>query len=121
MQLWDSFGGWVSTPIDMVRLAVSIDGSPIKQDILNSTSIELMTSAAINQYGLGVKLGPNSTYGQVGCAKSSQSILWKYKNQITYSITINSDPITDVCSSYLKPRFESAIDSVNSWPSYDLF
>lgn len=121
MQLRDSFGGWVATPIDMVRLAVSMDGSAIKKDILNSTSIGLITSAAINSYGLGVKLGPNSTFGQVGCDKSSQSILWKYKNNITYSITINSDPTTDVCSSYLKPNFENAIDLVTSWPSYDLF
>jgi hypothetical protein len=41
----------------MVRLAVSMDGSAIKKDILNSTSIGLITSAAINSYGLGVKLG----------------------------------------------------------------
>ncbi len=50
----------VATPIDMVRLAVSMDGSAIKKDILNSTSIGLITSAAINSYGLGVKLGMKS-------------------------------------------------------------
>lgn len=121
MQLWDSFGGWVASPIDLVRLAVSMDGNSAKADILSQDNIQKITHDGINSYGLGVKLDKSSTYGQVGCANSSQSILWIYKNQITYSITINSDPLSDSCSAILKPRFEAVIDNVSSWPTYDLF
>jgi CubicO group peptidase (beta-lactamase class C family) len=120
MQLWEAFNGWVSTPVDLVRLMVRIDRYSNKTDILDSDLLEQMTTNNWGSYGVGVRLS-GLLYGQNGCAGPSRSLLWRYRNRVTYSALINSKPINDSCANLLQTKLEAAIDLVKLWPTHDLF
>ena len=40
----DSHGGWIATPVDLLRFAVRVDGFPAPPDLLDATNLNLQTT-----------------------------------------------------------------------------
>lgn len=125
----DSHGGWLASPIDLVRFAVRVDGKPGKPDIINAGSFAAMTSStsyATNpvktvSYGKGWRLTPGG-FEHRGALPGMQSKLAVRNDGFTYAIIINSRAINkDKFSSDFNDLISNLISEIGSWPGYDLF
>ncbi len=91
-----SSGGWISRPIDMVRLILAIDGLNYPPDILNQKSISLMSSKSSNiktNYAMGMYVTRNNDWFHSGeCTWGTSAIWFKMSNNICFAITCNTLP-----------------------------
>lgn len=124
MNLLGSAGGWIASPIDLLKLLVVIDGDDRIKDILNKRSIEEMTH--VDEKGLD-PLGWRSTnesgeWWRTGTLPGSSALLKREPNGISWVMITNT-------SNYKGPHLAIEMDRVMSgtmkkistWSDYDLF
>lgn len=91
-----SSGGWISRPIDMVKIILSIDGFNYPTDILNQKSINLMSSKPENintRYAMGMYVTKSNAWYHDGECTWGTSALWlKTPNNVCFAITCNTLP-----------------------------
>ncbi len=122
---FDSHGGWVASPVDLVRFLVRVDGQPTKPDIISAKShIEMTTDSGIKDasnkdpnYGFGWGL-PQWHNGDIEGSIAFMEVL---PNGYTYSVIANTRPPNDGYGFNMSGAVKNIINSVSSWPSYDLF
>lgn len=124
MSVLGSAGGWIASPVDLMKLVVAIDGHPGVKDILTAASIAEMTR--VDQKGLD-PLGWRSTnengeWWRTGTLPGSSALLKREPNGISWVMLTNT-------SNYKGPQLAIDMDRVmsrilkkfNQWPDYDLF
>jgi len=124
MALLGSAGGWISSPVDLLKLLVVIDGASGKKDILNKQSIAEMTH--VDEKGLD-PLGWRSTnesgeWWRTGTLPGSSALLKREPNGISWVMITNT-------SNYKGPHLAIEMDramsatlkKIKQWPDYDLF
>lgn len=124
MTLLGSAGGWIASPIDLMKLLVVIDGDPAIKDILSVKSINEMTH--VDEKGLD-PLGWRSTnehgeWWRTGTLPGSSALLKRDPNGISWVMITNT-------SNYKGPHLAIEMDRVMSvslgkikkWPEYNLF
>ena len=124
MTLLGSAGGWIASPIDLLKLLVVVDGDPRIKDILSGKSIAEMTH--VDEKGLD-PLGWRSTnehgeWWRTGTLPGSSALLKRDPNGISWVMITNT-------SNYKGPHLAIEMDRVMSgtlrkirkWPEYDLF
>lgn len=125
---FDSHGGWIAAPIDLMRLMVRVDGLPTKPDILGASSYTTMTTKA----GIKDKDGndPNYAFGWVvgsgyqwhnGAMNGTIAVMARAPNGFCYVATVNTRPADDGSAGNLKQMLDQIVAGVSAWPSYDLF
>ncbi|MDQ3814609.1 MAG: serine hydrolase [Armatimonadota bacterium] len=125
---FDAHGGWIATPIDLMRFMVRVDGLPTKPDIVNGTSHTTMTTKP----GIMDKNGndPNYAFGWVvgsgyqwhnGAMSGTLGLMAKAPNGYGYAALVNSRPSGDQFAGELKQMLDQIIAGVSDWPAYDLF
>ncbi len=122
----DSHGGWIASPIDLVRFLARVDGKPAKPDIVSAASHTTMITAAHVKDGSGED--PDYAFGWVanpqwhnGDLEGTISMLRVLGNGFEYAAIANFRPGTDLYAGNMANAVESAINTVSAWPSYDLF
>jgi CubicO group peptidase (beta-lactamase class C family) len=94
-----SSGGWISRPIDLVKIILSIDGLNNSPDILKKETIDLMTTMPKNietRYGMGMYVTKNHSWFHSGECTWGTSALWfKTPNNVCFAITCNTLPTTN--------------------------
>ena len=118
----DSHGGWIASPIDLLRLVVKTDGFTAKTDILTASDEAAMAagSAANSGYGMGEMLG-NGWRGHNGGMAGTIGFLVRRDDGFSFAVLVNTRVGNDQYCSELKGVLDSIVASVKSWPSYDLF
>lgn len=124
MKVLGSAGGWIASPVDLMKLVVVIDGDSRVRDILSKKSIEEMTQ--VDQGGLD-PLGWRSTnengeWWRTGTLPGSSALLKREPNGISWIMITNT-------SNYKGPHLAIEMDramsrtlkKINKWPDYDLF
>lgn len=124
MPLLGSAGGWIASPVDLMKLVVAIDGDGRKKDILSRQSIAEMTH--VDEKGLD-PLGWRSTnengeWWRTGTLPGSSALVKREPNGISWVMITNT-------SNYKGPHLAIEMDRVMSnalrkikkWPDYDLF
>jgi CubicO group peptidase (beta-lactamase class C family) len=124
MALLGSAGGWISSPVDLMKLLIVIDGDPRVKDIISKQSIAEMTR--VDQSGLD-PLGWRSTnengeWWRTGTLPGSSALVKREPNGISWVMITNT-------SNYKGPHLAIEMDRVmsrtlkkiNKWPDYDLF
>lgn len=141
----DSHGGWVATPIDLLRLTTHIDGFASPPDIISAQSYTNMTTPVLNGYGLGWVLEPYTSSPDPGCLGTHPCTAVKgtgaLAGTITWSYSMEATPLasviftnSDAPGGYpgTTPNFPwnpynlyqalfDFMSTVSAWPSYDLF
>ncbi|MCU4177713.1 serine hydrolase domain-containing protein [Carboxylicivirga sp. N1Y90] len=90
-----SSGGWISTPIDMIKLILAIDGLDNRKDILKSETIKLMTSTPDgikSRYAMGMKVTKSGWRHSGQCTWGTSAIWIKTNENICLAITCNTLP-----------------------------
>ncbi|MEI7830421.1 MAG: serine hydrolase domain-containing protein [Prolixibacteraceae bacterium] len=124
MAVLGSAGGWIASPIDLMKLLVVIDGDSRTNDILSMQSIAEMTH--VDEKGLD-PLGWRSTnengeWWRTGTLPGSSALLKREPNGISWIMVTNT-------SNYKGPHLAIEMDRVmsvtlrkiNNWPDYNLF
>lgn len=124
----DSHGGWIATPIDLVRLAVHMDGYTPPADLLTASDVTLMATptaqsiAAGSRYGFGLLITTVDTRWHDGSLPGTRSIMARTSKtaatspDLTWSAIANSrDNGVDVDG-----MMWNVVSGV-TFPGYDLF
>ncbi len=122
---FDSHGGWVASPIDLVRYVVRVDGLPTKPDIFSAASHTAVTTDSgikdVNgndpNYGFGWGL-PQWHNGDI---EGSIAFLQVLPGGYTYSVLANTRPANDGGAFNLSGVVQKIISTTPNWPKYDLF
>ena len=136
----DAHGGWVATPVDVLRVAVRADGFATVPDLLNAGSLATMTTAttapmtdgnpanyakgwAVNSipnwwhtgYLPGTKSELLRTAKQYGPSKSEEFVVYVATN------STNSDRSNDSRDPDLDAMLWKVLNNVRAWPADNLF
>jgi len=115
----DSHGGWIATPIDLVRFAVRMDGFSPPADLVSAASeTEMMTPTALsgNSYGFGWAI-TGTNWWHNGSLPGTTSIMVRTATQFTWSAITN----TRDNSPNVDTMMWNVVNGVSAWPTYDLF
>lgn len=124
MAVLGSAGGWIASPIDLMKLLVVIDGDPRIRDILSKQSIEEMTH--VDEKGLD-PLGWRSTnengeWWRTGTLPGSSALMKREPNGISWIIITNTSNYKGPHLAIEMDRLMSgAVNKIKKWPDYDLF
>ena len=124
IHLLGSAGGWLASPIDLMKLIVVIDNEPKVKDILSAESVTEMTH--VDPFGLD-PLGWRGTnekgeWWRTGTLPGSSALVKRQPDGISWVILSNT-------SNYKGPHLAKEMDRVMShillkvdkWPDYNLF
>ncbi|KAH8682972.1 beta-lactamase [Tricladium varicosporioides] len=121
---FSSFGGWVGTPIDLLRWSTKIDTLSPRPDILSpATLTSMFTGSSINSgYGKGMILsngwrGHNGAFGGTG----SYFVQKTDKSGLGFALVMNTNAVGDEYSDGIRGVVDGILGKVASWPGYDLF
>ncbi|AGC47013.1 beta-lactamase [Myxococcus stipitatus DSM 14675] len=135
----DAHGGWVVTPIDLLRVAVRVDGFATVPDLLSQTTLATMTTRTtaldpngnpvVYAQGWAVNNVPNWWHN--GYLQGTQSLLVRTHDRYGPSGTeefiwsamtnSNNSPSSDTPDINLDSLMWTVVKGVSAWPAHDLF
>jgi len=133
----DAHGGWVATPVDVLRVAVRADGFPTVPDLLNADSMAIMTTPTTAMtpagdnpsYAKGWAVNDIPNWWHTGLLPGTRSMLLRTaarygpsgdQSFVAYVVvnSTNADGSRDID---LDALLWNILRGVHAWPSYDLF
>jgi CubicO group peptidase (beta-lactamase class C family) len=124
MTLLGSAGGWIASPVDLMKLLTVVDGDDRMKDILSKQSIAEMTH--VDEKGLD-PLGWRSTnengeWWRTGTLPGSSALIKREPNGISWVMITNTSNYKGPHLAIEMDRVMSAtLKKINKWPDYDLF
>ncbi len=130
-QMEDAFGGWISSPIDMVRFIASLEGR-LGTALLKPETIRLMIGRpavvpanATAWYGMGwfvYRMGDDAEWDHGGDHRGTNTYMLRRTNGRAIAVFFNSEPQRhDLFLQEVKTAIERADDQMGQWPAHDLF
>ena len=124
-------GGWISRPVDLVKILFAMDG----HDILNRETIKLMTTTPDNiksNYAMGWSVSGNSIHHTGALTWGTSSIIYKRDDGICFAITCNTLPASGKTEEeemqslyiYMKDLYEllpKTLMGITDYPVINLF
>ncbi|MCA0236898.1 MAG: serine hydrolase [Bacteroidetes bacterium] len=122
----DSHGGWIATPIDLVRFLVHVDQSNTVPDILSGGTLTKMftPSATNNSYCKGWQRVPSSgSLWHNGALPSTLSEMKRTSDGFCFAILMNTRPGTgkDTNGVAMGQLLGDIKNTITKWPTHDLF
>ncbi len=119
---FDSFGGWVGTPIDLCRWSARFDGIATKPDLLSSPIEATMWTASSRDNGYAKGWIVNQPWrGHNGAFGGTGSFLTQRTDKIGFAVVVNTNVAGDGASWVLRDVVDKMISKVSAWPTYDIF
>ncbi|OKH35366.1 hypothetical protein NIES2101_37735 [Calothrix sp. HK-06] len=120
----DAHGGWIAKPIDLVKLAVQVDGFNNKPDILSASTISIMYqgSSVEPSYAKGwsINVGANNRWHN-GSLPGEQAFLVNTSDAFSWAVLVNTRSQNSSFGSDLDQLMWNIKTKVTNWPSFDLF
>ncbi len=114
----DSHGGWIASPVDLMRFMVRVDGFNTKPDILKPSTIQTMTTSTLgNGYTKGWRVNSSNNWWHSGLLPGTRSIIVRTDKGYSWTLLVNS---SNGNGSLDKTMWE-VINGIKNWPSHDLF
>jgi CubicO group peptidase (beta-lactamase class C family) len=118
----DAHGGWIASPIDLVRFMARTDGFAAKTDILQPVSEAAMFTGSKANSGYGFGWIVDSTYrGHNGAMAGTIGFLVRRNDGFSFAALANKRPSGDQFCFELKGVLDGIVTAVGKWPAYDLF
>lgn len=115
-------GGWIASPVELLRLVASINNEPEKDDILQQETITQMTEFSKKLKPIGWANVTQSEWFRSGSMAGTSALVKRQKDGYTWVFISNSSswngPYLSKCMSTAISR---AISRVKEWPKRDLF
>lgn len=120
----DAHGGWIATPIDLVRFLARVDRFNTVPDILSTGSIDNMikpTALSSNGYAKGWAVNGVPNYWHNGALNGTIAEMVRTNDGYCWSILINTRPDGDKFASKLDQLMWDIRGAISKWPGHDLF
>jgi len=117
----DSHGGWIATPIDLVRFLVRVDKFTPKADILSGSSLTTMyTAPAVSPgYAKGWSVNKYDNYWHGGSLPGEQSIMVRTSGGYCWALIVNTR--TSNIGGAMDKLMWDINSAIKKWPAFDLF
>ncbi len=113
----DAHGGWIASPIDLLRLVVKADGFATKPDILSSASFSSMVTPSANNSGYAKGWSVNgSNYFHNGSFTGGGAIIVRAGNGLSWAFVMNTRWQGEADS-----MMWEVVNGIKQWPAHDLF
>jgi len=88
----DSHGGWIATPVDLVRFLLHVDGFSMPKDILQSGSIKsmLQPSTVHPNYSKGWSVNHSHNYWHMGSFNGAAGVLACIHDHFCWAVLVNT-------------------------------
>lgn len=88
----DSHGGWIGTPMEMLKFAMSVDGFPEPKDLLTADSIEKMTASEgiYKDYACGWNVNQHGNYWHSGSLPGLTSLMVRTRSGYCWAACANT-------------------------------
>ena len=127
----DAVGGWIASPIDLVRFVSQATQNP-QSSILATSNVDLMLSRpgfspGNSYYGMGWGVisddaGKPVRWGHGGTQPGVRAMVYGYSSGVAWAAMFNTQ--TRDASRFrneVRDAVEEQINGVSQWPSHDLF
>lgn len=119
----DSHGGWIATPVDLVRFLVRVDKFSGKSDILPPRILSIMftPSAKNNGYAKGWSVNSSDNYWHNGSLPGEQAWMVRTGSGYCWSILVNTKSGKSGFGNAMDKLMWDITKAINKWPTFDLF
>ncbi len=115
-------GGWVASATELLRFVASIDGCPVKEDILSQESVETMTHGSSRVHPIGWASIYGSQWLRSGSMAGTSALIKHQQDGYTWVFIANSSAwIGPNISKYISSHISRSVAKVKKWPARDLF
>lgn len=116
-------GGWIASPIDLLRIMVHIDGFDTVPDILKPSTISVMTTPSnLSVYACGLRVNSSNNWWHGGSLSGTRTWIVRAANGFCWSIVMNTRSLNDNFTRDLDRLVWTAVkDQSTAWPDVDLF
>jgi N-acyl-D-amino-acid deacylase len=131
VESFDAHGGWIASAVDLARFMSAIDRDPQRPDLLTTTSLDAMLArpalgtwtGAAAFYALGMFHRPSpGNWWHDGSMAGTQTWLARYNGGAIVALIFNARDVTGAgFSQQVDPQVGSALNSVMTWPTNNLF
>lgn len=122
ISLLSGAGGWVGSPVEILRFVASISNDTIKQNILSMETIELMTYHDKNTRPMGWANVTKHEWFRSGSMAGTSALIKKQRNGYTWVFLSNSSSWNGPnLPKNMSVSITKALQKVKSWPKRDLF
>lgn len=92
VEAMNAHGGWVATAADLTKLMLAVDGFSSSADILNASTIKLMStpSAVHSSYAKGWSVNAANNWWHTGSMDGTASFICRTNNGYTWAFLFNS-------------------------------
>lgn len=119
-------GGWIASPIDLMRFFVRVDGEPNPPDIIRADTHAAMTTRSgirnannnLPNYGMGWGTNPQ---GHNGAMAGTIAVLSGAGNGFAFVAMANTRPSADPAAANLGIAMREILGLVANWPNHNLF
>jgi CubicO group peptidase (beta-lactamase class C family) len=124
LQALGASGGWITSPLEYLKLIVAIDGCEIVPDILSPESIELMTNPSLSG---GHTIGwagtdGNGNWWRTGTLSGTSVLAMRQNNGLSWAVFFNSSTVKGISfPREIRHEVQTALNSIEDWPEHDLF
>jgi CubicO group peptidase (beta-lactamase class C family) len=124
MQTLGASGGWITSPIEYLKLIVAIDGQDSLANILGPESIKLMTNPELSG---GHTIGWAGTDGlgnwwRSGTLSGTSVIAMRQNNGLSWAVFFNSSTTRGISfPREVRHEVQAALNNIQEWPDHDLF
>jgi CubicO group peptidase (beta-lactamase class C family) len=117
-------GGWIGSPIEVMKLITAIDGRDSSPDIIAPETIALMTNRGKSGREMFGWKGSDGygTWWRTGTLTGNAALVVRQNNDINWIILLNTSTTkrSRIHSEMSRTMFH-AVAKINKWPEYDLF
>lgn len=134
IEAMDAHGGWIGSPVDLMRFITSVDGREDRADVISFATVSDMIGRPTLDYwqsspywyakGWSVRFAGNDrNWWHTGLLAGTTTVMVRAYNGFSWVILVNASA-TDFCCAMLNAMDQlmwDAVGSVGQWPTHDLF
>lgn len=122
VNLLGAAGGWVASPVEILKLVAAIDDCDVRPNILNDETIRLMSIYSKTEKPMGWASVNSSSWLRSGSMSGTGALIKKQNDGYTWMFVTNSSAwIGPKLSSHMSYSISQAIRGVKRWPKRDMF
>ncbi len=122
VNLLGAAGGWVASPVEILKFVAAIDDNDVRPNILSDETIKLMTILSKTEKPMGWASINSSSWLRSGSMSGTSALIKKQSDGYTWVFLTNSSAwIGPRLSSHISYSISQAIKGVKRWPKRDMF
>jgi len=124
-EAYDAHGGWIATASDLIRVLLAVDKFNTKPDILQPSTIDIMTAPSANAsyYAKGWLVNQWDNWWHTGAIDGTASNFVRTSDGFTFALILNKRVVGSQANAFwtaLDALPWDCISGVSSYPEHDL-